>query len=243
VNDAQGLAVTRTELLAFMRNERFVAQASVSRDRAVQAAVVGIAVSDDFEIVFDTLRDSRKAANLRANPSVAFVIGGTRDGDERTVQYEGAADTPSGDELRRVWEIYFGVFPDGRDRLHWPGLIHVRVKPLWIRYGNYGVQPPLRPRVRRVSAARAVSPRPPDASVSQLPSPESFGECLGQDRNRGDQRFPDAAQETDASIVLAIPGIEQRDQRPGVHDDAHRRCFCARRVRMVDFASVDGAAA
>ena len=44
---------------------------------------------------------------------------------------------PSGDELRRVQEIYFGVFPDGRDRLHWKGLIHVRVKPLWIRYSNY----------------------------------------------------------------------------------------------------------
>mgnify|MGYP003578856862 FL=1 len=135
--------MTRKELLAFMRSERFGVQASVCRDYAAQAAVVGIAVSDDFEIVFDTLTDSRKAANLRANPSVAFVIGSTHDGAERTVQYEGVADAPSGDELRRVQEIYFDVFPDGRDRLHWKGLIHVRVKPLWIRYSNYGPQPPL----------------------------------------------------------------------------------------------------
>jgi general stress protein 26 len=126
-----------------MRSERFAVQASVSRDSAAQAAVVGIAVSDDFEIVFDTLNDSRKATNLRDNPSVAFVIGSTGDGAERTVQYEGIADTPSGAELRRVQEIYFSVFPDGRDRLHWKGLIHVRVKPLWIRYSNYGSQPPL----------------------------------------------------------------------------------------------------
>ena len=135
--------MTRKDLLAFMRTERYAVQASVSRTHAVQAAVVGIAVSDDFELVFDTLSDSRKAMNLRANPSVAFVIGSTRDGTERTVQYEGVADTPSGDELRRVQEIYFGVFPDGRDRLHWQGLIHVRVKPLWIRYSNYRPQPPL----------------------------------------------------------------------------------------------------
>jgi general stress protein 26 len=126
-----------------MRSERFAVQASVSRDSAAQAAVVGIAVSDDFEIVFDTLNDSRKATNLRDNPSVAFVIGSTGDGAERTVQYEGIADTPSGAELRRLQEIYFSVFPDGRDRLHWKGLIHVRVKPLWIRYSNYGSQPPL----------------------------------------------------------------------------------------------------
>jgi pyridoxine/pyridoxamine 5'-phosphate oxidase len=126
-----------------MRAERYAVEASVSRHHAVQAAVVGIAVSDEFEIVFDTLTDSRKATNLRANPSVAFVIGSTRDGTERTVQYEGVADMPSGDELRRVQEIYFSVFPDGRERLHWKGLIHVRVKPLWIRYSNYAPQPPL----------------------------------------------------------------------------------------------------
>jgi general stress protein 26 len=135
--------MTRKELLTFMRSERFAVQASVSRHYAAQAAVVGIAVSDDFEIVFDTLDDSRKTTNLRANPSVAFVIGSTHDGAERTVQYEGVADMPSGDELRRVQEIYFAVFPDGRDRLHWKGLIHVRVKPLWIRYSNYSPQPPL----------------------------------------------------------------------------------------------------
>ena len=135
--------MTRTELLAFMRSERFAVQASVARHHNVQAAVVGIAVSPDFEIIFDTLSDSRKATNLRANPSVAFVIGSTRDGTERTVQYEGVADMPSGDELRRAQEIYFEVFPDGRERLHWKGLIHVRVKPLWIRYSNYAPQPPL----------------------------------------------------------------------------------------------------
>jgi general stress protein 26 len=135
--------VTRKELLAFMRRERFAVQASVAPNHNVQAAAVGIAVSDDFELVFDTLIDSRKARNLRANPSIAFVIGSTADGTERTVQYEGVADMPSGDELRRVQEIYFEVFPDGRDRLHWKGLIHVRVKPLWIRYSNYGPIPPL----------------------------------------------------------------------------------------------------
>jgi general stress protein 26 len=134
--------MTLADLLAFMRTERYAVQASVSKTHAAQAAVVGIAVSDDFEIVFDTLSDSRKANNLRANPSVAFVIGGTS-GDERTVQYEGIADMPSGDELRRVREIYFRVFPDGRERLTWTGLIHVRVKPTWIRYSNFSSQPPL----------------------------------------------------------------------------------------------------
>ena len=125
-----------------MRSEPYAVQASVSLSNRSQAAVVGIAISDSFEIVFDTVSTSRKAENLRRNPAIAFVIGGTRPGDERTVQYEGIADVPSGDELRRVQEIYFDVFPSGRDRLSWPGLIHIRVTPTWLRYSNYNAQPP-----------------------------------------------------------------------------------------------------
>jgi hypothetical protein len=53
-------------------------------------------VTDDGQIFFDTLEQTRKVENLRRNPRIAFVIGGTVDGDERTVQYEGIADEPRG---------------------------------------------------------------------------------------------------------------------------------------------------
>ncbi len=56
--------------------------------------MVGIAVSDDFEIVFDTIDSSRKAQNLRWRAEIAFVVGGIATNDERTVQYEGVADKP-----------------------------------------------------------------------------------------------------------------------------------------------------
>ena len=134
--------MTPDALLQFMRSEKYAVQASVSDAGSPQAAVVGIAVTDAFEIVFDTLASSRKASNLRANPSVAFVIGGTRDGDERTVQYEGIADEPSGSELDRVLALYYARFPDGPERRAWPGLIYVRVKPTWIRHSNFGANPP-----------------------------------------------------------------------------------------------------
>lgn len=134
--------MTRDALLEFMRSEKYAVQTSVAASGAPQAAVVGIAVSDSFEIVFDTLASSRKAINLRANPAVAFVIGGTRDGDERTVQYEGTADEPSGMELDRLLALYYARFPDGPQRRSWPGLIYVRVKPTLIRYSDFGEQPP-----------------------------------------------------------------------------------------------------
>jgi len=64
------------QLLEFMKAHRYAVQASVSSRGTPQAAVVGIIVTDRFEIFFDTLAETRKAQNLRRNASIAFVIGG-----------------------------------------------------------------------------------------------------------------------------------------------------------------------
>lgn len=71
------------------------------------------------------------------------MIGGFGPADERTVQYEGLADVPSGEELPRLQQVYYAAYPDGPGRLSWPGLIYVRVRPSWIRYSDYTHDPPL----------------------------------------------------------------------------------------------------
>lgn len=114
----------------------------MSPNAGPQAAVVGFAVSDQFEIVFDTLTTTRKAQNLRKNPLIALVIGGLTAGDEQTVQYEGPADEPVGAELERLKQIYYSAYPDGPSRASWPGLIYIRAKPEWIRYSDYNQNPP-----------------------------------------------------------------------------------------------------
>jgi hypothetical protein len=130
--------VTTAELLTFMREHPLAVQASVSAAQGAQAAVVGIVVTDDFEVFFDTAATSRKVDNLRRNPQIAFVIGGTTVGDERTVQYEGIADEPAGAELERLKELYFESFPDGRERESWPGITN----PTWVRYTDFNQDPP-----------------------------------------------------------------------------------------------------
>lgn len=135
--------MTSSTVLAFMRTQRLVVQASVSPARAAQEAVVGIAITDGFELIFDTLQTTRKVTNLRENPRLAFVIGGLTPGDERTVQYEGIADEPQGADRDRIKAVYFSVWPDGRARESWPGLIYVRVRPTWIRYSDFNRSPPL----------------------------------------------------------------------------------------------------
>jgi Pyridoxamine 5'-phosphate oxidase len=136
-------AVTPHDLLQFLQSHRLAIQASVSSSYSPQAAIVGIAVSDRFEIVFDTLAVTRKAVNLRANPKAALVVGGWAAGDERTAQIEGIADEPSGEELDRLKRVYYAVYPDGPARLSWPGLIYLRVRPNWIRFSDYNQSPPL----------------------------------------------------------------------------------------------------
>jgi len=132
---------SRAELLSFLRSHRYAAGASASATTGVQAAVVGIAVLDNFEIVFDTLATSRKALNFEQDPRIAFVIGGLN-GEEQSVKYEGLVDKPTGAELTHLREEYFRTFPDGRDRLTWAGLIHLRARPRWLRYSDYSVNLP-----------------------------------------------------------------------------------------------------
>jgi hypothetical protein len=134
--------MTAADVLDFLRLQRLAVQASVSQSGAPQAAVVGFAVTDRFEIVFDTLASSRKARNLRRHPGIALVIGGTTAGDERTVQFEGIADEPSGADLERLKQVYYTAYPDGPSRLSWPGLIYIRVRPVWLRFSDYNRDPP-----------------------------------------------------------------------------------------------------
>lgn len=127
--------MTRGELVAFLRTHKLCVQASVSPAGAPQAAVVAFAVSDDLEIVFDTLATTRKARNLRNNPRVALVVGWGS--DERTAQIEGVADEPAGAEQERIKAVYFQALPDGVDRQRWTDITYVRVRPTWARYTDF----------------------------------------------------------------------------------------------------------
>jgi PPOX class probable F420-dependent enzyme len=126
--------MTRDELLAFLRAHRIAVEATVAADGAPQAAVIGYGVSDQLELVFDTVDDTRKCKNLRRDPRIALVIGWD---DAQTVQLQGVCDEPTGDELARIRQVYFAAYPDGVDRLAWPGITHVRVRITWARYSDF----------------------------------------------------------------------------------------------------------
>ncbi|HEX3383952.1 MAG TPA: pyridoxamine 5'-phosphate oxidase family protein [Mucilaginibacter sp.] len=100
-----------------------------------ESALVGIAVTPDLEIIFDTVKSSRKYQNLLQNPHVALVIGWD---NETTVQYEGKAELLTDQASDHYREVYYSVWPDGRERAaSWPGLVYFKISPRWLRYSNF----------------------------------------------------------------------------------------------------------
>lgn len=108
--------------------------ATVSESGAPESAVVGIAVSDQFEIIFDTLDSTRKCRNLRRDSHISFVIGWD---EEITVQCEGLADEPIAAELDRIKKVCFAAYPDGPQRESWPGITYFGVRAKWARYSDF----------------------------------------------------------------------------------------------------------
>jgi general stress protein 26 len=126
--------MNKEELFRFMAKHDLAVLASVSPPNGPQAAVMGIAVAAELEIVFDTLKTSRKYHNLILNPRIAFVIGWE---NETTVQYEGQAEELQGQARQLYKEIYFRKWPNGRERENWPDICYFKVKPTWIRYSDF----------------------------------------------------------------------------------------------------------
>jgi pyridoxine/pyridoxamine 5'-phosphate oxidase len=132
--------MTLEEVFDIAKRKRFLVVSTVNETGAPEAALMGFAVTQSNEVVFDTLASSRKAVNLARNPAAALVIGWD---DNVSLQIEGPARRPVGDDLASAKTAYFREWPDGRAREAWPDIAYVVVKPKWIRYSNYAAGPPV----------------------------------------------------------------------------------------------------
>jgi hypothetical protein len=130
----------KTELLAYLRSQRLGVLGTLAPSGEPQAALVGYAVTPDLELIFDTLRTTRKYRSMQANSRVSFTVGNTvGGGDERTAQYEGIAEELAGDALVRFQPAYFATWPDGVERTHWPHITWFVIRPRWIRYSDFNI--------------------------------------------------------------------------------------------------------
>ena len=132
--------MTLEEVFDIAKRKRYLVVSTVNESGAPEAALMGFALTSANEIVFDTLASSRKAVNLARDPAAALVIGWD---DNISLQIEGPARRPVGDDLASAKAAYFREWPDGRARENWPDIAYVVVKPRWIRYSNYAAGPPV----------------------------------------------------------------------------------------------------
>jgi hypothetical protein len=88
----------KADIYQFMSKQKLGVLGTLSSGGSPQSALVGIAVTPELEIIFDTVKSSRKFQNRMSNSWCSFVVGWA---GEVTVQYEGQAGQPKGVALPR----------------------------------------------------------------------------------------------------------------------------------------------
>jgi general stress protein 26 len=129
-------AITKTQLLAYMRWHKLAVVATVNNAGAPEGALIGIAVTDKHEVIFDTISSTRKHENLVLRPRIAVTFSGP---EEQTLQYEGLAFpiSTSGELDAEYREAYYAAWPEGRERTSWDGLVYWGVTPVWARDSDF----------------------------------------------------------------------------------------------------------
>ena len=131
--------MTKADIYQFIAKQKLGVLGTLSSGGSPQSALVGIAVTPELEIIFDTVKSSRKFQNLMSNSGCSFVVGWA---GEVTVQYEGQASQPRGVALARYQQAYFARWPECRSHLSWPGITYFVVRPRWVRYSDFDQNPP-----------------------------------------------------------------------------------------------------
>ena len=130
----------RDQLLAYMRSHRLAVVCTIGKGGAPESALVGIAVTPHHDVIFDTVSDSRKHGNLMRDNRASVVFSGP---GEKTLQLEGIARplALAGPDDAGLRDIYYSVWPEGRDHLRWPNLSYWCISPRWARYSDFAPEP------------------------------------------------------------------------------------------------------
>jgi hypothetical protein len=69
--------MTKAEIYQFIAKQKLGVLGILSSGGSPQSALVGIAVTPELEIIFDSVKNSRKVQNLMSNSACSFVFGWT----------------------------------------------------------------------------------------------------------------------------------------------------------------------
>jgi uncharacterized protein YhbP (UPF0306 family) len=129
---------TKEQIYDFLASYQTGVLATISESGLPSAAIVGFGLTKELELLIGTNVSTRKYKNLRANPHVAFAVGGET---AETVQFEGIARELGPDELQLVRDNYWQKNPHAEVYHQNPGERNFILTPTWIRYTNLETEP------------------------------------------------------------------------------------------------------
>lgn len=128
----------KDKVLEFIKNQDLTVIATISNEGKPNSAVIGFAITNDFDLIFGTYSDSRKYSNLLKKSNCAFVIGWDKN---ITVQYEGTAEELNEIDSKTYKEILFAKNPSSRKYDLDPRQKYFKVRPKWVRYTELSKEP------------------------------------------------------------------------------------------------------
>lgn len=132
----------RDDALAFLVDNETGVLATVSPEGTPRARLVYYTADDNFNVYFLTLANTRKVADIGANPHVAFTVSNTE--TPRTLQLEGTVtdltETATNDPLLVSFvkmlssKSTYGI---PIERLDTATMRFFKITPQWVRWGDF----------------------------------------------------------------------------------------------------------
>lgn len=136
-------AANDSTILQFLKTQPMAVVATIAADSwQPESALIAFTQTSNLEIIFETFVDSRKYQNLQQNPRTALVIGWDM-ARYITVQYEGIAAPVDSREYEMCVQAFRAKdTPCTEQFLRDSRVRFFKVKPTWIRYSDYTLDPP-----------------------------------------------------------------------------------------------------
>ena len=125
-------------LYEFIKKHKLAVIATTDGNGRPEAAVIGVAVDKNLEIICGTYNTSRKYLNLKKNARVALVIGWEK---AQTVQYEGIAEELDENEAEQALDTILAKTPSAARYVEREYKVVYRIKPSWIRFSDLSKDP------------------------------------------------------------------------------------------------------
>jgi general stress protein 26 len=127
----------KEKVLALLQRSQFGVVATNS-GTTPKSAVVAVSETQDLEIIFGSFKETRKNRNLERDPRISLVIGWE---SAMTLQIEGEARRLEGDERITAEDIHCRKNALSKKYKDDPRQEYFKVRPKWIRYSNFSVNP------------------------------------------------------------------------------------------------------